>query len=219
MGKGTTIAPSLVGVTGKFGQEQLEALLRNPNPRMRAGHMPAVDAPAEEMSALIAYLGVLGTPAANTPEERQVILSRVHLNADTQRVVAKKVDLVATAPLDPKSGTSLSSTVQTAPLDTAGNRSIESIAAGQKLFLKRGCFTCHGRGAVGGLAPALAPFVSQLSDSQLKSVLENPTAKMKDGGMPPVQLTSEEMEMLLSYLRTLPNSRPENQSAAKTVAP
>ena len=75
------------------------------------------------------------------------------------------------------------------------------------MFLKRGCFTCHGRGGVGGAAPALAPLVAQLSDSQLREVLEKPTAKMKEGGMPPVEVTSEELEMLLSYLRTLPAPR------------
>ena len=57
--------PSLVGVTGKFPEQQLIALLHNPNERMRAGHMPAVDASPGEMSALLAYLGVVGTRAAN----------------------------------------------------------------------------------------------------------------------------------------------------------
>jgi hypothetical protein len=42
---------------------------------------------------------------------------------------------------------------------------------------------------------------------------------MKAGGMPPVQLTSEEMEMLLSYLRTLSISHAENLPPAKAVGP
>jgi len=219
MGKGTTIAPSLVGVVGKFGQEQLEALLRNPNPRMRVGRMPAVDAPTKEMATLIAYLGVLGTAAASAPEERPAILSRARFNADTHPVAAKKADLVATVPADSGSGNPVTPVAQAAPLDTGSGKSIESVASGQKLFLKRGCFTCHGRAGAGGLAPALPPLVSQLSDSKLKSVLERPTEKMKAGGMPPVQLTSEDMEMLLSYLRSLCTPRPENQPTAQDVAP
>jgi ubiquinol-cytochrome c reductase cytochrome b subunit len=219
MGKGTTIAPSLVGVTGKFGQERLEALLRNPNPRMRAGRMPAVDVPSREMSALIAYLGVLGTSAASVPEERPALLLKTHFDADRRRTAAKKSNSIAAASPDLMSNNSLAPTVPAIPLDTGSGKSIESVAAGQRLFLKRGCFTCHGRAGAGGLAPALAPLVAQLSDSQLTLVLESPTAKMKAGGMPPVQLTSEEMEMLLSYLRTLSISHAENLPPAKAVGP
>ncbi len=219
MGKGTTIAPKLVGVTGKFGEAQLEALLRNPNPRMRAGRMPAVDASPRDMSALIAYLGVLGTAAANTSEEHPVLLSKIHFDADRRRTTHQKSDMIVTAPSSPGAGNSLSPTAQPVPIETGNGKPIESAAAGQKLFLRHGCFTCHGRAGAGGLAPALAPLVAQLSDSQLKSVLEKPTDKMKAGGMPPPQLTGEEMEMLLSYLRTLPNPRSENQPAASTVTP
>ena len=64
-GMGTAAAPSLVGVTRKFAEGDLIALLHNPSPKMRAGRMPAVDAPPAEMSALVAYLGVLGTSATN----------------------------------------------------------------------------------------------------------------------------------------------------------
>ena len=219
MGKGTTIAPSLVGVTGKFSQDQLEALLRNPNPRMRSGRMPAVDASPKDMSALIAYLGVLGTAAANTPELHPVLLSKIHFDADRRPTITKKSDAIVTVPSNPGTSNSPSPTAQPLPVDTGNGKQIELAAAGQKLFLRHGCFTCHGRAGAGGLAPALAPLVAQLSDSQLKSVLAKPTDKMKAGGMPPAELTSEEMEMLLSYLRTLPNPRPENQPTAKSVTP
>jgi mono/diheme cytochrome c family protein len=207
MGKGTTIAPSLVGVTGKFGNEQLEALLRNPNPRMRAGGMPAVNASPGDISALLAYLAVLGTSSANVPAERQQPFLKVHSDASRPPAAAKKVALVTELPPNPGSSSSIAPTVAAAPADTGSSTSAESVAAGQKLFLKRGCFTCHGRGGVGGLAPALAPLVAQLSDSQLRDVLVKPTAKMKEGGMPPVQVSSEELDLLLSYLRTLPPPR------------
>jgi mono/diheme cytochrome c family protein len=171
------------------------------------------------MSALIAYLGVLGTSAASVPEERPALLLKTHFDADRRRTAAKKSNSIAAASPDLMSNNSLAPTVPAIPLDTGSGKSIESVAAGQRLFLKRGCFTCHGRAGAGGLAPALAPLVAQLSDSQLTLVLESPTAKMKAGGMPPVQLTSEEMEMLLSYLRTLSISHAENLPPAKAVGP
>ena len=62
-GMGTAAAPSLVGVTSKFPEAQLIALLRNPNAKMRAGNMPAADLSTGDMSALLAYLGALGTGA------------------------------------------------------------------------------------------------------------------------------------------------------------
>jgi mono/diheme cytochrome c family protein len=207
LGAGTTLAPSLVGVIVKFGHEQLAALLRNPNPRMRAGHMPAVDASPNEMAALVAYLGVLGTNAASQPEERHTPQMRIHLDVRKDRVAPQKLDFAAAAGPAAGSSNSLSASVAEDPPDTKSGNTIESIATGQKLFLKRACFTCHGRGGGGGAAPALAPIVVQLSDSQLREVLQKPTAKMKEGGMPPLQATSEELEMLLAYLRTLPAPR------------
>jgi mono/diheme cytochrome c family protein len=147
------------------------------------------------------------------------LLSKIRFDVDRSRTVSNKSGMVATVSTDPSSSNSPSPTAQPVPFDTGNSKSIESVATGQKLFLKRGCFTCHGRAGAGGLAPALAPLVAQLSNSRLISVLEQPTDKMKAGGMPQVQLTSEEMEMLLSYLRSLPNPRTENQPAAMAVAP
>jgi ubiquinol-cytochrome c reductase cytochrome b subunit len=65
-GTGTALAPSLVGVTKKLPQDRLVALLRNPNSRMKAGGMPAVEATPDEMTALFAYLRTLGTQAPNS---------------------------------------------------------------------------------------------------------------------------------------------------------
>ena len=64
-GTGSALAPSLVGITAKFPKDRLAALLRNPNSRMKAGGMPTVDAPPDEMDALIAYLATFGKPAAD----------------------------------------------------------------------------------------------------------------------------------------------------------
>jgi ubiquinol-cytochrome c reductase cytochrome b subunit len=65
-GTGTALAPSLMGITSKLPQDRLIALLHNPNSRMKAGGMPAVDASSDEMKALLAYLATLGPRGANT---------------------------------------------------------------------------------------------------------------------------------------------------------
>jgi mono/diheme cytochrome c family protein len=65
-GTGTALAPSLVGITRKLPQDRLIALLHNPNARMKAGGMPAVDVTSDEMKALLAYLGSLGPHAQNS---------------------------------------------------------------------------------------------------------------------------------------------------------
>jgi len=63
------IATKLVGISAKYPAAQLTALLHDPNAQMRAGKMPAVDVSSADMAALVAYLGVLGTSAANVPAD------------------------------------------------------------------------------------------------------------------------------------------------------
>ena len=64
-GSGTALAPSLVGISSKLPKDRLIALLHNPNPRMKAGGMPSVDASPDEMTALLAYLSALGPHSPN----------------------------------------------------------------------------------------------------------------------------------------------------------
>jgi ubiquinol-cytochrome c reductase cytochrome b subunit len=66
-GAGTPAAPSLVGVTSKFPEAQLAAWVRSPNPKMLAGGMPATNLSDKDMAALMKYLSVLGTSAADVP--------------------------------------------------------------------------------------------------------------------------------------------------------
>jgi mono/diheme cytochrome c family protein len=87
------------------------------------------------------------------------------------------------------------------------NKTVPKDVAGQQLFQERGCFACHGEDGAGGLAPALAPMISKVSDSELSHALQRPTARMQKGGMPPVEGSPDEIESLISYLRTLPMPR------------
>jgi ubiquinol-cytochrome c reductase cytochrome b subunit len=203
-GMGTPAAPALVGVTTKYPDPQLVTLLHNPDAKMRAGNMPAVDVSPKDMSALVAYLGVLGTTAANVAPEFNAAPA-VEVLASTRSGGSGPV--VAHASLNP------------------------AVLAGQELFQSHGCFACHGQAGVGGRAPALAPAVARLSDAQLTTLLQSPNAKMKAGGMAPLAGTPRQMASMVAYLRTLgappastqpasgPSSTQPQEEAAASAAP
>ncbi len=197
VGSGTPAAPSLVGVTGKFGQDQLIALLRNPNPRMRAGRMPSVDASPADMSALLAWLAALGTSAQNVPAVYHPLPASPVTSPSANRLIAMQAV--------GSSGT----------MPGGSSSQLPASIAGRQFFQERACFACHGQAGAGGRAPALAPLVAHLSNPELTRLLQDPNAKMQAGGMPPVTGTPEEISLLVSYLRTLP--APPSQSA-KTPA-
>jgi quinol-cytochrome oxidoreductase complex cytochrome b subunit/mono/diheme cytochrome c family protein len=55
-GVGTAAGPALAGVGAKLSIEQMHNLLLHPTEKMTSGGMPTVDLPAEDLSALIAYV-------------------------------------------------------------------------------------------------------------------------------------------------------------------
>jgi ubiquinol-cytochrome c reductase cytochrome b subunit len=178
-GKGSPVGIALVGVTAKFPGDQLPALLHNPDAKMKAGGMPAVDMSPSDMNALVAYMAVLGTAAANVPAAYSV-------------QPPQGVPSVGTS----KSGGSKEGGA--APGQAA------SAAAGKQMYQQRGCAACHGEAGVGGRAPAISPLIAKLSNSQVIELLHNPNAKMKTGGMAAVQATPEEVGSLVAYMRVLP---------------
>jgi hypothetical protein len=62
---------------------------------MKAGGMPNVDATADEMDALIAYLGTLGKPAADTRSADNAAPARTDISEDKSSV-AKTTKLSST---------------------------------------------------------------------------------------------------------------------------
>jgi len=195
-GMGTAAAPSLVGVTHKFAESDLIALLHNPSPKMRVGRMPAVDAPPAEMSALVSYLGVLGTSAAN------VTPTYISPSSPTTAGVKQNVSFAR----DANQSTGGVRQTVLAPISA-------SAASGQQLFQERACFACHGPAGAVGRAPALAPFVAKLSNTQIVNLLHDPDSKMRAGGMPPVEASPEQIAALISYLRSLPLQEPGRLAA------
>ena len=196
VGLGSTVAPSLQGITTKFPQPQLIALLHDPTAKMRAGHMPAVDISPSDMSALLAYLGVIGTSAANVQASSGF------------------------SPQPAAAGNGAASAA-TGSTGSAGQPEVKlsaAAAAGQIQYQQHGCFACHGQAGEGGRAPALAPLIAKASDAQVAQLLQTPNAKMKAGGMPPFSGAPEERSNLIAYLRTLRAPQP-GQSQAQTQQP
>jgi len=192
-GTGTSAAPSLVSVTTKYPPAELIGLLHNPNARMRAGHMPAVDISASEMSSLQSYLAALGTPAANvaaatgTPSPEPVQAAKEGTSGPLRK------DVLAT--------------------ETTASALSPNASAGAQMFQDRGCFACHGPAGSGGRAPAIAPLITKVNDAQLASLLKSPNAKMKAGEMPPVIATAEQTTAIIAYLRSLVAQRPGEHPA------
>jgi mono/diheme cytochrome c family protein len=201
IGLGGTVAPSLQGVTSKFPEPQLIALLHHPNAAMRAGHMPAVDISANDMSALLAYLGVIGTRAASV---------QASSGQPLQTSAMKGAATHGTRSLGPLARNDAARSVMLS----------RDAVAGQQLYQQRGCFACHGASGQGGRAPALAPLIAHESDARLAQLLENPSAEMKAGGMPSFVGTSHQRSDLMAYLRTLrrppqPQPRPVAKIASR----
>jgi ubiquinol-cytochrome c reductase cytochrome b subunit len=94
------------------------------------------------------------------------------------------------------------------------------VRKGKDLFTDRGCSACHGdNGSGSALAPSLVGITSKLPKDQLATLLHNPSAKMKAGGMPNVDATPDEMDALIAYLGSLGKPAPDARSAATSVPP
>jgi mono/diheme cytochrome c family protein len=185
-GTGTRLAPALVGVTGKYPHDQLLGLLRNPNPAMRAGGMPAVSLSADDTNALLDYLATLGSSAADVPARGTV--SQLDSRREPEAV---------------RSGTQRAHFLLTQA--NASKVAARSAAAGKQVFQSHACFVCHGEAGEGTpRAPALAARVAKLSDIELSSLLHDPNPKMRAGGMPPLTGSRQDVTDLTAYLRTLP---------------
>ena len=204
-GVGGPVAPALVGIAKKLPGDQLHNLLLHPNAAMNAGHMPAVDMSAEDMSALLAYIGALGTPAANAPA------SPGHPSTEAS------------------SATEPSTSVPGRPQPVSGAAPItHATELGQQIFAQRGCAACHGASGEGGRAPAMATLLSGHSDGQVLQAIQNPNAKMKAGGMQAVTGTPAELNSVVAYVRSLgaalstrtspPASASSNQGSAPPVS-
>lgn len=79
-----------------------------------------------------------------------------------------------------------------------------SVSKGQSLFAAQGCNSCHGDNGVGSAAaPKLTGVGVKYDSVKLKVMLKSPTSAMQLGGMEPVDLKDEDLDMLIAYLQSL----------------
>jgi ubiquinol-cytochrome c reductase cytochrome b subunit len=242
-GTGTPTAPSLVGVTSKYPSDLLPGLLRDPNAKMRAGAMPAVDLSATDMSALVSYLGALGTSAANVPA---LYTAQPHTAPPPLRAVKPGVaPTTATAAVSPASpaiaqqpaespapsAPEIASAPAPAPPPPSAATTAAPVAApsvapvtagtagGRAVFVANGCAACHGQNAGGThFAPSLIGVGQRFPGPKLPNLLRHPEKRMSDGGMPAVNVDDAHLQLLVAYLSGL-GSTPAGAAASPTAVP
>jgi ubiquinol-cytochrome c reductase cytochrome b subunit len=77
-------------------------------------------------------------------------------------------------------------------------------AKGKTIFETQSCNACHGDAGVGTAAgPALTGIAVKFTPEQLAELFKHPTTKMTTGGMPAIDLPSNDLKALISYLQGL----------------
>jgi ubiquinol-cytochrome c reductase cytochrome b subunit len=179
-GVGTGLASALNEIGKKIAPAELATLLQHPTSKMRAGGMPPVSLSEPEMNALVAYIGSLGA-SATTPDR----------------------------PRPPQVGTS-PAVLAPVPNEAPPPPMSELEVKGRSLFKGRGCGSCHGEEGVGGTAaaPALASRGVRFPSELLGTLLRRPTEPMRQGGMPPLSMSDQELKALVAYLQYISVSKP-----------
>jgi ubiquinol-cytochrome c reductase cytochrome b subunit len=77
-------------------------------------------------------------------------------------------------------------------------------AKGKMVFEAHACNACHGDGGLGtAAAPALTGISQKLSNDELGKLIQQPNENMKAGGMPPSELSLDDLKSLIAYLDSL----------------
>jgi mono/diheme cytochrome c family protein len=191
--QGTHFAPSLIGITKKYPPAQLTDLLHHPKKAMRAGGMPAVTVNDAQMKELVAYLSSLGTaPAKQAPAEASA---------------ARPAPGQPAAPAAANEASPAGAAAPAKPLPLSADA-----IRGKALFEHNRCETCHGVGGMRGTvaAPGLAGMASVLPAAVLDNLLQHHSTQMKNGNMPPTNMSAANRKAIVAYIRSMP-SPPDTQ--------
>ncbi len=191
--QGTQMAPSLHGVGGKYPGKLLQALLRQPTRKMRAGGMPTPALNDQQFENLVAYLKTLEDFPARTQTHQEVGANH---SAPVQEPVSQAVPLAG-----PQEN-------QTSSLQPDSNPQMDpSIRRGQLIFQRNACSTCHGENGLHGTvaAPGLAGTASVLPETTLNDLLQHHSPRMQKGGMPLTNFSRGDRGALISFIRSLPS--------------
>ncbi len=212
-GAGTARVPPLATLVAKRSDAQMTRLLEAPDAEMRAGGMPPLVGPPQEVSSVVAYLRSLAPASAAQPQ-------KTPKQAGTAEPA--QTEPTAAAASAPESQTAANSTAATASavatksepaLPHAADASTPT-SGGRAVFVSNGCAACHGENAQGThFAPTLIGITKKYPPAQLTDLLHHPKKEMRDGGMPPVTVSDAQMQQLVAYLSDL-GTAPANESAA-----
>ncbi len=174
---GGGVGPALTHISSQYPPAQLEALLKAPTAKMTAAGMVALTLNDADMKALVSYVASLG-------------------GAPTDSAATP-----ATA------GSSSSAPANAGPGATAGLSPSET--KGKVIFKAHKCGDCHGTDGVAGTAaaPALAGTGKNFAPAALTTLLKHPTARMQQGGMPPISLSDDELKALAAYVSSISASK------------
>ncbi|HVA64480.1 MAG TPA: cytochrome b N-terminal domain-containing protein [Terriglobales bacterium] len=189
-GLGTVRAPALAPLVQPLSDAAVTVLLLNPNAKMRAGGMPALQASPEQVSALVGFLRTLSPPP-----------SAAVATSPAPSTPAAPAAPTPTAPTPPAPSISAGPTPPPAPAAPALS---PRLAAGHDVFLANGCAACHGpTGAGTPFAPSLLAVGRQFTPSQLGNLIRHPTKKMRDGGMPTISVSDTQLQNLVAFVSNL----------------
>jgi len=214
-GVGTQTGPPLMVLSKSLTPAALTSLLEHPNHKMQSGGMPATNMRAADMSALVAYLQHLGEPVAGpslasaapaAPAAPGTTTSpRGTPPANTHATPGDSAGVLVAA----KDSSSVASTGGVGVIASRRSMSVLELR-GQLVFAAHSCATCHGANGTRGTwaAPALANTGKNFPPALLTGLLQHPTARMRQGGMPTVALSPDELNALVAYVAFISAPKP-----------
>ncbi|MHB1840439.1 MAG: c-type cytochrome [Acidobacteriaceae bacterium] len=177
-GAGTAQVPPLKGLVAGLSDQQLSTLLHHHNAKMRAGGMP---------------------PFTGTPAEEKSVIAYIHSLAPAKQAAATQKPAATAAPAPSAKAPAQPAAAKSTPAAKAS-----PITEGHAIFVSNGCSSCHGQQGTGThFAPSLVGITHKFPGEKLPYLIHHPTKKMRDGGMPTINVQGEDMQHLVAYLGSL----------------
>ncbi len=160
---------------------------------MTAGGMPAVTLDDAKMKLLVDYLSSLGVapPPEITAAGHATQPAAGHSTTAAGGGTGAVAEVAKPVPVVPLSADAVQ---------------------GKKLFQSNRCEPCHGAEGLTGTvaAPGLAGLASVLPAAVLDNLLQHHSTQMKNGNMPPTNMSVANRKAIVAYIRSMP-SPPDTQ--------
>jgi ubiquinol-cytochrome c reductase cytochrome b subunit len=157
---------------------------------------------------------LLKAPRANMKAAGMVPLT---LNAADMKALVSYVSSLggtsAAAAAPPAAGSASPAPEKTEATATAAPAMNELESKGEVSFKAHRCAECHGGDGVAGTAAAPALAGKSLTSAAVITMLQHPIARMRQGGMPPISVGSEELKALAAFVSYISTSKSNPQAA------